>query len=243
MINKKLIISLMVLLLLTGAGFSSWWFFLRGDSMVTLREDLPPAPAGYKTLQEDVAIVAELPEATKQQYREGFADILKTIEEHPDSFVAWFNLGSIKSYMGDYKGAEEAWVYAIAISPNQGRAYMNLGDLYTNKIHDYQKAEEAYVNVLEVEGGQLERTRAYRELASLYRFSYTQKKDQALHILRRGIETEEDSAELLALAGMWAWQDGLLREAEQFYTQYLVKNPNQEQAQKDLAQIRREMGQ
>ncbi|MEK7173872.1 MAG: hypothetical protein AAB710_02195 [Patescibacteria group bacterium] len=242
MLNKKLII-FFVFLLLIGGSFAAWRFMpltVENDT-VTLREDLPPAPANYKALNEDPATVAELPEERLKQYRDEFAEVLKTIEEHPDSFTAWFNLGTIKSYLGDYTGAEEAWVYTGLLSPNQGRTHMNLADLYANKLHNYEKAEQEYLKAIEVEGGQLERTRAYRELSSLYRFSFADRKSRALDILRVGIESEQDNAELLALAGMWAWQDGLLKEAEEFYVKYLEQNPSQEQAEKDLAQIRQQM--
>ena len=49
----------------------------------------------------------------------------------------------------------------------------------------------------------------------------------------------EDNSELLALAGMWAWEDGDFEKAESFYEQYLVLNPDQAEAKKDLERIRR----
>ncbi|GEM_PF-5311950 len=226
-----------VALIAAASGVFMWQndFFSSGGSSAA-----GDFPRGYNKINEDPAVVAELPEARRQQYRKEFEELLNTIKEHPDSFAAWYNLGSVKSALGDYKGAEAAWLYATAITPNQGRTYMNLGDLYWNKIKDYEKAEWAYITAIGIEGGQLERTRAFRDLATLYRFSLNQH-DKSFGVLRLGIEDLDDNGELLALAGMWAWQDGLLKEAEEFYVQYLAQNPDQEQAQKDLAQIRAQM--
>lgn len=240
--NKNIGIGFVFLfVLIAGGGFVVWQqgWFLASDTVV-LQEGLPPAPTGYNTLDEDPVVVAELPADFQQKQKEAFAEVLKTIEEHPDSFVAWFNAGSIKSLFGDYTGAEEAWLYATTLAPNQARTYMNLADLYTNKVKDYQKAEWALRTAIEVQGGELERTRAYRELASLYRFSLPEQKAQAITVLRDGIERLDDNGELLALAGFWAWQDGLLDDAIRFYERYLEKNPGQEQAEKDLKAIRLE---
>lgn len=241
---KKYIVLVIVLLILGGGVFTAWRFWPQEESStVVLREDLPPAPANYKTLQENPIIVAELPAEIQKKYRDGFEEAWKFIDEHPESFAGWYDLGSIKSVFGDYKGAEDAWLYATAISPNQARSLMNLGDLYWNKTKNYEKAEWAYNSVFDRgSAGLAERTRAYRDLASLYRFSYIAKRDEAFVVLRAGITDEivEDNSELLALAAQWAWEDSKLDEAIGFYEKFLIKNPNQEQAQKDLEQIRRQ---
>ena len=239
---KKLIIIVIVILVAVGTFFvwqKGWFGFGEGDTVV-LREDLPPAPGGYKTIHEDPAVVAEIPIDVAVTYREGFEEIIKTIEEHPDSFGAWFNMGSIKSVFGDYKGAEEAWLYATEISPLQARSLINLADLYQNKLKDYKKAEWAYVLALERHDASVDAVILYRELASLYRFSYTEKKELAISILEQALDMNlGNDSELLALAGMWAWEDGNFEKATSFYEQFLAQNPDQEEAKKDLERIRK----
>lgn len=239
--NKRSIVFVVIIALLAVGGFFAWqkgWIFSKDTTI--LRQDLPPAPAGYKTINEDSAVAAELPADAAEKYREAFQEILKTIGEHPDSFGAWFNLGSIKSIFGDYKGAEEAWLYATEISPLQARSLMNLGDLYRNKLKNYEKAEWVYLTAIERRDASTDPVMLYRELATLYRFSYTEKKEFAMPMLEQGIGSgAEDVSELLALAGMWAWEDGNFEKAAGFYEEYLVKNPNQEEARKDLNRIRR----
>lgn len=240
--KKSIIIFTMVLILLLVSIFVVWQkgWFLQEKGTVVLREDLPPAPAGYKILHEDPALVAEIPPEIVEKYREGFNEIIKTIEEHPDSFGAWFNMGSIKSVFGDYQGAEEAWLYATQISPLQARSLMNLGDLYWNKLKNYEKAEWAYISAIERHDISVDPIALYRELASLYRFSYIEKKEFAISILEQGLEVStENNSELLALAGMWAWEDGQFEKAASFYERYLVLNPDQSEAKKDLERIRK----
>ncbi len=244
LIMKRLFgIAIMVIILATG-GFFAWQKGWLGRSSaeeeITLREDLPLAPADYKSLNEDPVITAEIPTDIAEKYREGFRDILKTIEEHPDSFGAGFDFGAIKSVFGDYKGAESAWLYATEISPLQARSLMNLGDLYRNKFKDYKKAEWAYIAAIERNDASLDPVMLYREFASFYRNSYTEKKELAISVLEQGLQVgSEDNSELLALAGMWAWEDGDFSKAEYFYEQFLLQNPSQEEARKDLDRIRR----
>lgn len=242
--NKKIIIGILAIVVLALGGIFFVWqkglIFKKEAETVILREDLPPAPAGYKTINEDSTVAAEIPTDIAAKYREGFEELVKTIEEHPDSFGAWFNLGSVKSVFGDYKGAEEAWLYATNISPLQARSLMNLGDLYQNKLKDYQKAEWAFLTALERHDASVDPVSLYRELGSLYRNSYTEKKELAIPLLEQGLKIEVDNnSELLALAGMWTWEDGQFEKAAGFYEQYLVQNPNQEEARKDLERIRR----
>lgn len=241
--KKRFIIAISIIAVFVAGGYFVWqkeWSKLGEEDSVVLREDLPPAPAGYKTINEDPAIAAEIPTDVAEKYREGFEELVKTIEEHPDSFGAWFNLGSVKNIFGDYKGAEEAWLYATEISPLQARSLMNLGDLYRNKLKDYQKAEWAYRTAIERNDTSVDPVSLYREFASFYRNSYTEKKELAIPLLEQGLEIGfENSFELLALAGMWAWEDGQFEKASGFYEQYLLQNPNQEEARKDLERIRR----
>ena len=249
---KKKIIGIAVAVIgvsILGGGVFMWRanFFSSGIDSGNENTDvvntLPPAPEGYQELYKDETITAKLPEDFRKKYEEAFGETLKVLEEHPDSFIAWMDLGSIKSMFGDYKGAEEAWLYATAISKNQGRSLMNLGDLYWNKLKDYPKAEWAYRSVFEREGTSGERLPAYRDLAILYHNSYTEKHHLAVPLLRDGIEQaqlDDDKAELLALAGLWSWEDKNLDDAIYFYEEFLKIRSDNEEARKDLERIRQE---
>ena len=165
-----------------------------------------------------------------------FKNILEKIQEHPDSLAAWTNLGSVKHAFGDYAGAEEIWLYATKLSPADSRSYLNLGDLYWNKLKDYPQAEWAYRSAIERDKSLVS---AYRDLASLYRFSYVEKKADAFSVLEEGIENNAESAiELLALGGLWAMEDGNVDLAIAYYEEYIKLNPENAAAKKDLEELR-----
>ena len=217
-------------------------FFLRNNEPEAIDNGdgtsivLPPKPSGYDILNKDDIITTEIPEDRKVQYEDEFKETLQTIMEHPDSFLAWMNLATIKNTFGDYEGAEKAWLYATEISPNQGRSLMNLGDLYWNKLQNFPRAEWAYLTSLDREPVN---TRAYRDLASMYQFSYTEKKDKAIDILLWGAENNpDDKSEFFALAALWAWENSDIANAITYYEQYLEINPDDEVARGDLAKLR-----
>lgn len=236
--KKYFIAGVLVIVAFTAiaGGYYAWnYWFSNGDTVV-LRDDLPPVPKGYDTINKDEAISAEIPPDRVETYMKEFEEALTAVREHPDSFIGWMNIGAVKNTFGDYKGAEDVWVYAGVISPKQPRSFMNLGDLYWNKLKNYERAEWAYRSAIEREKTL---TSAYRDLASLYQFSYTQKKEQATDVLMEGAQANPDDAkELLALAALWAMQDGRINEAINYYEQYLILDPDNAVVQEDLARLR-----
>lgn len=217
-------------------GYYIWKFQSNSGNTVILRDDLPPTPKGYDVINKDPVVSAEIPTDRAEEYMKNFEEALAAVREHPDSFLGWTDIGGVKSTFGDYKGAEEAWLYAGVISPKQPRSFMNLGDLYWNKLKNYERAEWAYRSAIEREKTL---TVAYRDLASLYHFSYTQKKDQATNVLMEGVEANPDDAkELIALAALWAMQDGRTSEAINYYEQFLILDPDNAVAKEDLARLR-----
>lgn len=227
-----------VLAVLVGGGWYIWdQGYLRDG--IKLRDDLPLAPKGYDSINKDSQVVSELPQDRQDKYMQDFQNTLKVIKESPDSQLAWNDLGVTKNKFGDYKGAEEAWVYATQItkSANSPGLYLNLADLYWNKLQNFERAEWAFRSAIEYDRATV---RAYRDLASMYRFSYAEKKDQAIPVLIEGIESgSSESVELLALAGMWAWQDGNIGDAIIYYEEYVKINPDNAAAKQDLEELKR----
>jgi len=235
--NKRILVigSIIVLVvLLTGAGI--WWKNLHPAREVVLRKDLPPAPADYQSLNPDPKVEAGLKEDLKVRYQKEFGVSLEKIKQHPDSFQAWIDLGFIKFTFGDYKGAEDAWLYAGKISPNQPRSFMNLGNLYANILHDYARAEWAYQTAIEKDPTYIP---AYRDLSTMLWFSVPGRSYDALKLLQQGFGANRDSGlELLALAGTWSEQSGDIKNAIGYYEQYLKFKPDSEPIQKELARLK-----
>lgn len=236
---KRVLLGLLAVIVLGAGGWYIWDQGYLSDS-VKLRDDLPLAPKGYDTINKDPQVLSELPQDRQDKYMQDFQDTLNAIKEHPDSQLAWNDLGVTKNKFGDYKGAEEAWVYATELTKgaNSPGLYLNLADLYWNKLQNFERAEWAFRSAIEYDRATV---RAYRDLASMYRFSYAEKKDQAIPVLIEGIEngSPEEAAELLALAGMWAWQDGDIDNAIIYYEEYVKLNPANEAAKSDLEELKK----
>lgn len=204
-------------------------------NQVVLREDLPLAPKSYSELKIDPNVAAEVSPEQQKKFTDLFNETVGKIKEHPDSFLAWMNIGIIKNLFGDYKGAEEAWLYATLISPDQNRSLMNLADLYMNKVKDVAKAEWAYRKSIENDPTFIA---AYRDLAMLYR-SIPEKKNQAIPLLLEGFEkNQREGTELLAIAAMWSEQDGNKAKAIEYYEKMLTIQPDNSVVKKDLERIK-----
>lgn len=70
------------------------------------------------------------------QYRKAVEYVLKAIEQDGGNADYYFDLGTYKRYLGDYKGAEESWKKAVSIEPDYFLGYAYLAGLYDeeNKI-------------------------------------------------------------------------------------------------------------
>jgi tetratricopeptide (TPR) repeat protein len=202
---------------------------------VVLREDLPPAPASYDKLNGDQKILAEISDEQEKKHRDLFQETLSKIKEHPDSFLAWMEIGIIKNLFGDYKGAEDAWLYASVITPNQNRSWMNLADLYNNKLHNFEEAEKAYKKSIEKDPTFVA---AYRDLATMYR-NIPEKKNQAVSYLIEGYKQNPvDGVELIGLAAAWAELDGDKSLAIKYYEMLVEADPKNTVAQNEITRLK-----
>lgn len=233
MIRSKLVIGIAVMLFIAITGSVWWWLNQKGRN---LRDDLPLAPRGYMELEVNREIEKQMSPEFRDRYQKQFESALSIIKEHPDSFLGWMDLGFVKNVFGDYRGAEAAWLYATEISPSQSRSLMNLGDLYANKLKDYPRAEEMYQRAIEIEPFLVP---AYRELATLYRFSIKSREEDAYRVLENGQrQSPNEGVELLALAATWAEQDGKIPLAISYYEEFLKIQPDNARVKEDLARLK-----
>jgi hypothetical protein len=60
---------------------------------------------------------------------------------NPDNFNAWMDIAILRKIGGDYRGAEEIWLYATKHWPKSVVPFQNLADLYQNFLNDPAKAK------------------------------------------------------------------------------------------------------
>ncbi len=114
----------------------------------------------------------------------------------PGDGQLWLALGLYYKMAGDYKAAEEVWVYLAKVLPDSVVPHNNLGDLYQNFLHNYAKAEVEYKAVIKINPAYID---AYRNLSIMYRGQYKVGTSAAADIIAQGLKANPNNADLLQL--------------------------------------------
>jgi tetratricopeptide (TPR) repeat protein len=61
---------------------------------------------------------------------EALAASLSCLDYHPNSISAWYNVGQLRSSLGDYGGARDALARTVSLDPDNGVAFGKLGLVY-----------------------------------------------------------------------------------------------------------------
>ncbi|MFA6410061.1 MAG: hypothetical protein WCW26_00585 [Candidatus Buchananbacteria bacterium] len=110
------------------------------------------------------------------------------------SYWPLISLGALKQQVGDYAGAEQAWLLAAQLQPKAYPPYGNLGYLYFHYLKDYARAETAFLKALENDPAQIQ---YYAELRQLYQYFYKKDQNLAETIVLKGLENNKDNLGLL----------------------------------------------
>jgi len=211
--NKKLIIGIAFFLII--AGFAGWYIYrdlkfasedvkhqvsnisqeqgTTTENSANTETDLPTAEqAKIKMPDLDREIIINdksILEEEKNRAIKNITDIIALLKDDYDRREEWLNLGIWRKNLGDYEGAEEAWEFVIFIRPNDPVAFHNLGDLYSQYLIDFTKAEKYYLLAIENDPGH--NPFFYIKLHEFYRY-FVKKQDLAESILEKGIKATND---------------------------------------------------
>ncbi len=194
------------------AGFGGWYIYhdLKGPD---LAEVAPPPVGGGATsaintsppsnispeeikkrmpdLDKEIVVKGDISEETKNTAIKEIKEIIAQLKTDYDRREEWLNLGIWRKTLGDYEGAKEAWEFVTLIRPTDAVAFHNLGDLYSQYLIDFPKAEQYYLTAIAKEPGT---PFYYMKLHEFYRY-FVKKLDLAENILAQGIKaTNGDSA-------------------------------------------------
>jgi Tfp pilus assembly protein PilF len=148
-------------------------------------------------------ILAEVPEAARQQYEQALRDVgdgrdeqaaerlERVVEMAPEFFDAFDALGAAYVSLGRYDAAEEALNRALELNPGAGRPLLNLGTLFyqAGETHvreeEFPEASEAFIRAIEYLQESIRREplapMAYHHLgAALYRMGGYEPAEAAL---------------------------------------------------------------
>ncbi len=221
MTKKKAIVSSSILLLVIIAGAAIWLW------QKNIQEN---DPLGKLIIMKD-----NLTPATIQEYQRLFEAAKKDIESDPGKYMAWIQIGQTKMLAGDYLGAERAWRHIAALKPDAVVAFSNLGHLYGYLLHDYPKAEAAYLEAVKRDP---QFSDYYVSLSDIY-LAWPEKKALAEQILITGLEKKPDDPYLLgALAGYYR-NNGQTDKAIEFYQKLLKVDPTNTEAKQALAALKK----
>ncbi len=214
--NKKLIIAVAVFVVI--AGFSGWFIYRDLKKTQENGSPAPTAPAANEVnFEEQQAAALKRQEEIKKQMPDLDRKIVVTenlstevrlraindigatvaiLKEDYDRREEWLNLGLVYKLIGDYEGAKQAWEFTTLIRPEDPVAYHNLGDLYSQYLPDFSKAEKNYLEAIEKDTGH--QAFFYVKLFEFYRY-YSKKPDLAEKTLVEALKTNTNDAYLKSL--------------------------------------------
>ncbi len=177
----------------------------------------------------------------------------KIIDEYPYNDLAWFNLGAAYQGLKLYEKSLDAYHYAVAINEKFDYAYRNMGDAYI-RLKKYKEAIEVLQKVLELtkpealiyealgycydklhNNGQArfyyrkashissEDSKLYYKIACTY-FNEGQW-DSAVKELESALRIHRHQSEYNLLMGECKMQQGLFKDAIQFFSAVVSQRP------------------
>ncbi|MFC1731275.1 tetratricopeptide repeat protein [candidate division KSB1 bacterium] len=147
------------------------------------------------------------------------ATLTEQLKEDSNSFHSWSDLAAQYKIIDDFEGAKEIWEFLITTAKENVGPYINLGNLYHYQLKDYEKAESAFKDALNI-NDKLEQ--AYSGLHELYRYSYKIDTTLAVDILKEGVVAIPDSVDLRMLLASYYTKLGMNDDARAVYEEVLI---------------------
>jgi len=235
--NKKsfyLALSVFVILVLALTFIYSYQINKRYEALqhqvVKTKVDPKSLPEPYLTKYTNKAILLEY--GLSKNANKPIAKM--TEEEINNDFRSWYRLGMVRKMLNDYQGAAEAWTKAGELAPTNSAPFANLADLYTYFLKDYNKAEQAYLQALNI----FPTVDNYRLFADFYRISAPNNQNRVEDVILQGLKVFPNNEDLLAYIASYFREIGQKDKAIFYYEQLLKINPNHPNAQADLGKLK-----
>ena len=178
----------------------------------------------------------DLQDWERDKFYNDYLAVEPILEADPDDWQSLLRLGAIKKSIGDYQGAEQAWLRVGELRPGNSVSFNNLGDLYANFLKDYPKAEENYKIALENSRAEAINTTYRRSLFEFYLY-YNQELDKAEALLLEGLTDQPENLDLLILLAAFYRDQGQKDKAIEYYQKALKVNPADQSIKKELDKL------
>ena len=215
--NKKLIIGVAVFAVIT--GLSGWYIYrdLKHAKEVGLPSVTEGSPTSFKEqttatntsfvnteeikkqmpdLNRKIVVIENLSTEVRLKAINDIGATVAVLKEDYDRREEWLNLGLVYKLIGDYERAREAWEFTTIIRPDDPVAYHNLGDLYSQYLSDFPKAEKNYLTAIEKDT--THQVFFYVKLYEFYLYYY-KKPDLAEKTLVQALQTNPNDVYLKSL--------------------------------------------
>lgn len=178
-----------------------------------------------------------LPQETIDKLFKEFTIYKDQVIASPDKFVfdSLMSMAMTKYVLGDYKGAEEIWLYAAANRPKSSPPFYNLGNLYADTFRDYPKAESFYQKAIANDPKEIS---YYRNFFELYAYKYVEKKELAEQVLLDALIKDPKNIDMINLLGAYYQEKGEKSKAIEYFTKSLKIDPNNETIQRELNNLK-----
>jgi len=163
---KKVIIAIIVLVLIIGAGI--FIYYLKNRPTEEMK--------AFLSLPEEAILTEE------QQMKYNAART--ALEENINNPQALIALAQVRYDVQDLDGAIKVYLKALEIQPTDTLILNNLADIYTQK-EEYEKAAEFYLRIIEHTPKWVN---AYRNLATIYRYHLKDRYPEMEQLLLDGIK-------------------------------------------------------
>lgn len=179
--------------------------------------ELPqPIPSLSRAVTVPASLGAEAVKIASAQ----IAELQANLKKDPSSVEGWIKLGAFYKIATDFKGAEEAWLYAEKLNPSALVPHNNLADLYQGYLKQYALAEKQWAQVLRLDPLY---TQGYLNLSDLYRYNIAEKKDQADDVLLSGLSKNPKNIDLMVALGRYYKETGNTASAKTYYEKALAE--------------------
>lgn len=167
------------------------------------------------------ALIAVSPSIAEHSVQE-IQRLEKELTANPDTMTDWLLLGMYRKTLGDYRAAEEIWLYVAKKWPVETTAYNNLGDLYKEYLKEYGKAEAAFKAAIAADESYIY---GYVNLFELYRFFYKEKASKAASVLEEGLVKNPQSIDLMVRLARYYADTGLdAAKAKLYYRKAITES-------------------
>jgi len=215
---KKKYIIILIILIVAGLG---WFYF--GRNQGPKKYKISDFPNALKTMDEYTLEISVA--GLNKEYR--------LLSEGNNIYNHWIEIGILKKRLGDYQGAESAWLEAGEVNPEHTLWLGDLADLYLYTLADYQKAEEYYLKAIEKNPYNVN---YHYGLADLYRYNMTEKANLIEDMMVNGakINPAEAANYSMYLAHYFAKEGQDLAKAKDYAEKTLILNPQLKDQLPDL---------